>query len=238
MDIFTQNFRVNLTDLNPNNEMTNSAILRILQEIGGIQSSKFGYGLNDMQKKGLGWIILYWKIKIFRRPCWYETLKVSTWIREISKVSLYRNYEILDENGERIAIACSKWILFDVSNHNILKITPEIQENFIKPVNKSVFEDTNDIKFQIPENLSFKMDYLVSKRDIDTNFHVNNVCYVDFANEIVETERFSNMEVMYKHEAKLGEKLAFYTKKEDTLTYIVIKSKETDELKCILKFYN
>ena len=78
------------------------------------------------------------------------------------------------------------------------------------------------------------MNYKVQRRDIDTNKHVNNLIYLDYAyealpSEIYENYNFSNIEIMYKHEAKLGDTLSlFYTNTEENEHIITIKNKEND----------
>ena len=71
---------------------------------------------------------------------------------------------------------------------------------------------------------------------------INNLNYLDFAYEAIPDDIFShsdfkNVEIMYKHEAKLGDTLnLFYTKQKDSI-FVTIKNKKTDKLHCILKLY-
>ena len=113
MDIYTQDFIVTLPDVGTNNSLTNKGFLRMFQEIGAVHSSKFGYGLNDSKKTGLFWIILNWKLEVFQRPKWNEVLSISTWCTHHTHIYFYRDYQVCNSSGEVVAIATSKWILFD-----------------------------------------------------------------------------------------------------------------------------
>ena len=97
-------------------------------------------------------------------------------------------------------------------------------------------------KLNEPENSTFITQYTVTRRDIDTNHHVNTLNYLDFANEalpekIFFNSDFKNVEIMYKHEAKLGEKLNIFYAEQDNSTIITIKNEDNSKLHCIVKLY-
>lgn len=243
MDIYTKKFNINFSDVGESNELTNKGILRLMQEISGIHSDSFGYGVNDTPKTGLVWIILNWKLKVFSRPIWNTEITLKTWAKWEKSIYSCRDIEIYDDKNNIIAIATSKWILFDINKNSIFKPTPQIKEAF-PYVDKSVFEGESIEKLKEPENSSFVTEYTVQRRDIDTNHHVNNLNYLDYAYEalpenVFSSINFSNVEIMYKREAKLGDKLSiFYSHTENDEYIITIKDKEQKNLHTIIKLYN
>ena len=48
--IYKTNYRLGLEDVGKFNKITNKAILRILENAGGMQSEKIGYGLTNTEK--------------------------------------------------------------------------------------------------------------------------------------------------------------------------------------------
>lgn len=237
MDIYTQNFTVTLTDVGENNTITNKGFLRILQEIASIHSNTVGFGLNTAQKTGYFWMVLNWKLEVFSRPCWNSSLKVSTWCPDISHIYFYRDFEIFDDSGKLVAIASSKWILFDFVKHSVVRIDKNLQVKYLKPVNRHVFE-AKESKLLEPKNLEFMYKYVVARRDLDSNHHVNNLNYIDYAYEVLpEDVDFNHLEVTYKHEAKLGDILNIFYVKVDDVHYVVIKNQIDDTLHCIIKLY-
>ena len=241
MDICTENFKVTLPDVGENNRLTNKAILRMLQEIACIHSSYVEFGVNDAEKTGMAWILLNCKLQVFSRPTWNAKLKINTWSSNQNLLSFYRDFEVFDENNTLVAIATSKWVLFDIKKGSLVKINDDIKSRY-KHLDKHVFTDKINEKLKEPESSSLSYEYTVCRRDIDTNHHVNNLNYLDFAYEALPDNlffgsEFSNVEIMYKTEAKLGDKLnLFYAKNEDEIV-ITIKNKETDKLHCIVKLY-
>lgn len=243
MDIYTKNFSVEFSDVGENNRLTKKGILRLMQEIAGIHSSSVGYGLNDIPQTGLAWLILNWKLQVFSSPKWGTNLTVNTWSRCKNTLFCYRDLEIYDDKNNIVAIATSKWLLFDVNKQTICKIPNEIKEAF-PDVTKSVFTDKFNEKLKEPEDSKFVLEYKIQRRDIDTNHHVNNLNYLDYAYEALPEDvfmniDFSNLEIMYKHEAKLGDTLMiYYSHTLDDEYIITIKDKESNILHAIIKLYN
>jgi len=241
MDICSEIFTVTLPDVGENNRLTNKAILRMLQEIACIHSSYSDFGVNDSEKTGMAWILLNWKLQVFSRPIWNSKLKINTWSSKHGLIAFYRDFEVFDENNNLVAIATSKWVLFDINKGSIVKITDDIKSKYVH-VDKHVFDTPMNEKLKEPENSSLTTEYMVRRHDIDTNHHVNNLNYLDFAYESIPEDvffntDFKNIEIMYKHEAKLGDTLNLFFANQDNANFVTIKNKDDDKLHCIVKLY-
>ena len=240
---YSDKFSIQFIDVGENNELTNKGILRLLQEIAGKHSDSVGVGLNDTPKTGIAWIILNWKLKVFMRPKWNEKVFINTWTKCEKSLFCYRNFKIYDDRNNLIAVATSKWILFDVNKKSICRVSKEIQEKFLES-NESVFEENIDEKIKEPEDSSFAYEYKIQRRDIDTNHHVNNLNYLDYAIEALPEDiylntNFSNIEIMYKHEAKLGDTISIFYYQSNKNEYIItIKDSEDKKIHAIVKLYN
>ena len=93
-----------------------------------------------------------------------------------------------------IAIASSKWVLKNHASKTIVRISPKIVDDY-DCVDKSVFNDVFDSKCPVPENFSSTFEYVVQRRDIDTNHHVNNLYYSDTLElKVTKTYDKKNME--------------------------------------------
>ena len=241
MDVYSQNFIVTLPDVGENNELTNKGILRMMQEIACVHSSLVGFGVNDATSTGFAWILLNWKLQVFTRPIWNAKLKISTWSSKHTLVAFYRDFEVLDENNNLVAIATSKWLLFDFNKNSIVKLNSEVVARYTH-VDRHVFDVPMLEKLKEPENSKLVSEYTVSRRDIDTNHHVNNLNYLDFAYEALPDDvffncDFKNIEIMYKHEAKLSDTLTFFYAKQDDGVFVTIKDKYDGKLHCIVRLY-
>lgn len=240
-NIYSYDININFSDVDEDNQMTNKGILRLMQEVAGIRSGMLGYGVNDVQKTGLAWLILYWKLKVFTRPKTNTKLTINTWTRSENPLFSYRDFEVYD-NNTLVAKATSKWVLFDVNKKSITKITGDVKEKY-SCIDKFAFNEKLNEKLKEPVDSQFIMDYEIQRRDIDTNHHVNNLYYLDYANEALPYEtfkncKFSNVEIMYKHEAKLGDTVSlFCCNTEENAFTITIKNKQDNRLHAIVKLY-
>ena len=121
------------------------------------------------------------------------------------------------------------------------ELTPEIIDLY-KREDKSVFEEKNLPKLKEPVSYISEIDYPILRSDIDINNHVHNLYYLDFAYEalpehIYKAEECNNIEIMYKKQIKLGDKIVCKYSKENNEHIISIKSEDESVLHAIIKLY-
>jgi len=242
MAIFTYEYKTRYTDVGSDNKLTLKALVATLQQAAISHSEEAGYGVSTINQTHLAWLLLDWKVQVFYYPNSTETLTVKTWPRVFDKLYSYRDFEVFDENNNLIAIASSKWFALNTETKKIIKLTPEITEAYGTPVLKCVFENCFQEKFKVPEDLKLNFNYEIQRRDIDTNGHVNNLNYIDFAIETLDeniyiNNTFTNLEVIYKKEIKLHEKINCYYSFENNKHIITIKSENNATVHSIVKLY-
>lgn len=107
------------------------------------------------------------------------------------------------------------------------------------PEKNRVFEEKLNGKIKEPENMEKTYEYTTTRRDIDTNHHVNNVIYLEFAYNALPKDisiNFDSLEIYYKKQIKIGEKIHCFYKQEENSHIIAIKSQDEKTLHAILKF--
>ena len=130
----------------------------------------------------------------------------------------------------------------DINKKSITKLPMDVRKKYSYE-DKFAIKESWSKKLKEPKNSDLIMNYTVQRRDIDTNNHVNNLYYLDYAIEalpkdIYEKTQFSNVEIMYKHEAKLGETLSIYYTMESNEHIVIIKDEKGNNLHTIVKLYN
>ena len=241
MGIYSKKIRLRYSDIGSSNRLNLKSLIGYLQEMAGAHSSLAGYGLNDIPNTHVSWLLLDWKVKMFSHPCYGDELTINTWPRTLEKFYSYRDFEIFDSNNNLVAIASSKWLLINTETRKIEKITPEIVESY-GIVDKCVFNYKLNEKPKVPNDLELTFKYKIQRRDIDTNGHVNNLHYIDYALEtlpedIYNNNEFSNIEIHYKKEIKYGETINCYYSFEDNKHVISIMSEDNTVLHSIVKLY-
>lgn len=238
-NIFEYDFEIEYADIDSHNHLTDYALLKYLQEIASFHASILGYGLYDTPRTRVAWILLDWKLQVFSRPSWRDKIHIKTWPSKTELASCYRDFEVFNEAGERICIATSKWVLFNIDTHKINRFTSEFKKAF-SPVCRRVFDEEIE-KLEEPNHFDLKTNYTILRRDIDTNYHANNLNYLCFAyealpQEVFENANFQNVDIMYKKQCLLGDEITcFYTKTSEKEHVITIKSKNLKVLHAIIK---
>ena len=237
---FEREYLIGVEDIGKNNKITNWAFLKYLEEIACSHSATCGYGANDIETKKRAWLLMDWKLKVFDRPIYEQVLKIKTWSRNISNNAFfsYRDFEVFCED-KKVAIATSKWVLFDFSTNRITKLTDDIYRCY-NPENNHVFELEDIEKSKEPAEKQFNMLYEVRRSDIDINRHMHNLNYLKLAYENLPEEVFfcdelKNVKIMYKHQILLGQKVKCYYSNENEKCIITLKSEDDRVLHSIIE---
>ncbi len=239
MSVYEYKTRVRYNDVNEDNRLSNKGLLNILSEAAGAHSDEVGYSSNTMEKTNYAWMLLYWKLRIYERPTWNTTLIIKTWPRAFSKVSSWRDFEVYDKEGNKIAIASTEWVLIDAKKKSISRITEKMIDEY-GIVEKEVFEEGFSGKLKEPEKMEKIYDYTARRRDIDVNHHVNNVVYLELAYDALSQDTSvdsNNLEIFYKKQIKLGETVSVFHGETEDAQIVSIRSQDGNTLHAILKFF-
>ena len=236
--IYSSNYKIGLDDIGVNNEISNKAILRIMEDVSGFHSASIGYGLFEIETKKRAWMILDWKMKVIKRPKYMDDIKAETWSRKVERLYAYRDFQLKDKDGNIIAIATSRWIFVDTDRRRPVRLTADISDLYESEPDKCVFEEEiEDVKC---ENYLFEKDYYIQRRDIDMNEHMHNLNYLDMAYEILpediyKNKVFDNVRIVYKKEIVYGEKVECYYSQENDRHIVTAKS--NDKINAIIELY-
>ena len=207
--IFGDKVKIGLRDTGKDCLIKNEAILEILENVGGEQSDLAGYGILDIERTKLSWILLDWTVEVLKRPAYPEELEVRTWGRCFQKAYTYRDFEAYNSKGELCIKATTKWVMINSDTRKIVRMGPEVKEAY-KPEDYSSFGDYNFPKPEVPIEFSNEVKYTVSRKDIDINGHMHNTYYLNLAydalpEDIYDARPYDTFRITYKHEIKLGD---------------------------------
>lgn len=235
--IVEEKFKVGIADITPNGELSDKSILKFFETVACHHSDIAGYGVNDIPRTNLSWVLLNWRVKVLVRPHYGDEVTATTWARTATRAFTFRDFVLKDSCGETMVIASTKWALIEIGK-GLSRITEDIIDKY-QPENDTVFEDGNIARLTETAEGEPKICYKVLRRDIDLNNHVHNLFYLDFAREALPEEfafcEFDNIEIAYKNGAVLGDTLDIYYKFESGAHIITIKNRLTGALNSIVK---
>lgn len=206
---YTYETAIAYSDIGPDQRLSQSGMLRILQEAASIASDDVGYGLKDIPRTGVHWILTAWRLELKRRPVWRTPLRVETWPRMTEGFACDRNF-LAYEDGGQVAEAASRWILVSAKTGKPVRITDAERTAYRRHASdRDVFNGAPlPHNGSTPPGAAVTFETTAGRRDIDTNNHVNNLHYLDYAIEALPEEIYQNLpatvEIVFRRQILLG----------------------------------
>ncbi|MCM1498427.1 MAG: thioesterase [Clostridium sp.] len=183
-------------------------ITYFFQDCALFHSESIGKGVDSLEAVKSAWFLSGWQIEVMRYPGYRENITVRTWPHEFKGLYGSRNFDILDEAGQRIVQANSIWIFMDLENMRPAKpAEQDIAGYDIKPALPMDYAPRK-IKMLGEEYMTDgTLEPVSIKRSfIDSNRHVNNVKYVALAMDYIEeAAKIITLRVDYRKAAAMGD---------------------------------
>ena len=188
-----------------------TSLLRIMEDIAITQSEERGVGIDYYHEKKVAWMLTRWKINFNKLPRFTDTVKLVTTPKAFRGFYANREYEFFDQSNENIIKANTLWVFVNTESRRPLKIPVEMYSHYgISDEDMKSFTKLDEVPAISRTDNS--RDFEVYFKDIDTNQHVNNTLYVEWAIETMPVEikmshRMSSLIVNYMKETNLGDKI-------------------------------
>lgn len=240
-NFFEREYDVHHYEVDKNGQIFVASIMNYLDDLAVAQAEALNIGIDYLLENNIAWVIYKWDVKFNKYAHVTDKLKVRTKPYSVRKFYAYRQYEVLNSEGEVIVSANSLWFLINMEKRRPSKVTEYMCRQFgIGP------EDNGQLEFEkllAPKNISLEKEFSVRYADIDTNKHVNNVKYISWAleavpDEILENSALKELKVNYEKETAYGEDVKVLSEvKEEENQYIIISSivNSNDEKLTLLK---
>lgn len=202
----TENYKVRYSETGEKLVASVPAVMKYLQDASiNHSASKFENALGQ-DKENFVWLLAGWHVKINRFPDLHENISVNTWSTGFKNMYGYRNFHLLDNDNNILALASSVWLYYDYENMKFGKVSQEYA-SLIGEENIPVFDDDRSYKLKKEESYIKKTEITVLKSDIDSNNHVNNTSYISYIVNAFPDLSFTEFKIQYKKQARLGDKI-------------------------------
>lgn len=154
-------------------------LVNVLLEISGQQSALLDRGEDFVREMGYSWIIIHYDLHINRFPQAEETVEIETIATEYNKLFTYRDFYVRDKDNNTIIIVKTTFALMDLEKRKMARL-PEIviepyEAEFSKRIRRNV--KAKPVEKETASQKVFNVSYF----DIDSNNHVNNSRYINWA---------------------------------------------------------
>lgn len=203
-------------------------VLRNLQEVA---TNHFSL-VNDLHDK-LAWKVHFFiasmHLRVAQLPKMGQPVVLRTYFSGPKGVFLVRNTEILDAD-ERPLVQCScNWFLVDAASRGVVK--PK-DSPYLLPQEPHDFPITSPRRIRVEQPLELTDRRRVHYSQLDSNGHLNNAVYGDLIQDLLwerlDERPLADLEIVYHHEAKLGQVIELFTATGTDSSDIVGRVGQTD----------
>lgn len=216
---------VRYSEVDANRHMTLTALLDLLQDCCIFQSEHLGIGVDYLSEIKRAWVLSSWQVIIKRYPLLGEKVTAYTWAYECKGFYGYRNFKVVDGQGETVAYANSIWIFVDTETMRPARVPADLASTYS-------LDEPLDME-RVGRKLSIEGDFKkedpvpVQKFHIDTNLHVNNSKYVMIAQEYLpECFKIGELRAEYRKAAVLKDVLHPRTNLGDKQVTVSLENEE------------
>ena len=205
-----------------------SAVLECFENAAGAHAEILGCGFEEMNSKGLLWVIVRTRYEVLEQPKAEGEIKVKTWPLRPKSVGFRREYLLCDNDDKVLIRGTSDWFVINISDRCLAKtegIYPEDE-----------YLEDEAIEGRVKRVRSYKGEatqkaVTPTAADIDKNGHVNNTKYAAFVYDAFNNNLpIKAFQIDYHKEVMPNESFALYFAKEGTNAYAEGKNKEGETL--------
>lgn len=233
--VLKEKFYVGYSDTNHNLELSDSAILKMFEDIATMHSEMAG---DSMKTTDIRWFLTAYDVRIYKRPVLDEWVECCTWSHDMRGFLASREFEIYTQDGELAVVGSSNWARIDTATGRLERVTPEIGERYGTEKDRTNFDGPWLAKLKEAEAYQTEKEYYIDRNFIDANNHMNNVCYLDLVKCILPDDVYKKelhrFEIMYRKAVAYGATVKCCYGTTDDGYMVAVKC--DDELMAIVKF--
>ena len=208
---FNMDCRIGFNGLLPDGSLALPGLMSHVQEASMFHTFSIPGAFDYYNEMNWVWVLTHWQVEVYSYPKMGDKINISTWPVRFKGYFGERGFEVADEEGTSLLAANSNWILLDRNTHKPVRANEHISTKYGANFPFLLEKDFSLPKYDDFTSLSGHA-YTATRRDIDTNNHVNNVKYLEWVycyipDEIYNNYRAKSLKVAYKKEALLGDRL-------------------------------
>lgn len=216
--MFEKQFDLRYFDMGPDGNASPATILMLLEETAADHCLAIEYSLYQLLEKGIGWVLLSGRMIMERYPKYKEKITIRTWLSSFKTIRGVRENIIFGEKGEVIGRAKGLWLFFDIKKRKPIKVFDEILKRWSINTNESI--DDSEVKIKVLDSAIYNKEFSIHRFDMDSNKHVNNLRYFQWAMESIPDEIINDcylhtIDGKFIGEAKFGQRIESLVEPED-----------------------
>lgn len=240
---FQRKFRVEYEDINNHLKLKPQRAIELCQNMAIRHSDIAGYTTEYFNSIHRGWVLTGWHGKFTDLPAQNSDIELTSWTAPHKRLQADRSFIGTDMDGNELFKVNSRWFLLDTEKRKPVRIPSGFLESYVISEKEVALPECNYNQTDLEEfTLESTRTLKVTRRDIDSNNHVNNISYIDWAfddlsDDIYENYQISEIVTEYKLEAMIDMTIesSYYTRKiSEDLTEVtsVFKDASSNQYLC------
>ncbi len=178
---FSRKYLVHYYEAGADRRLTLPALIQYFEDIAILHSTERGLDLDYYEKNHCGWMLIKWDVTVNDLPLFGDVVLVETRVHAMKSFMADREFRLRAEDGTVLAEGRSNWLLVDTIRRRPIRIPEDQLEKFPATEEAAAFIAIEDVpSIGIPEG-AVPETVRSSYSDIDTNGHVNNIRYIQWA---------------------------------------------------------
>lgn len=193
------------------------SLFAMLQEAACLDADHNGFGADVMDKIPACWLLLRMKVSMEKIPKWKDVIYIKTWSCGFDKVLFNRDFDVFDQDMNRIGKATSVWLVAHQGDHRPMRPQSipgmEVYASYEPSDRKAekLFPTSEEERAGL-HKLTRYADY----SEIDRNMHVNNTRYLAWSTDAYyffhsHEEPVTELTINYSSEVHPGEEVHLYS---------------------------
>lgn len=209
--IYEREFPIRYHELDSHGLLRPVTLLNLVQDTGGLHAAQLGISVRDIRHRGLTWVLSRVHLVVDRYLHADDVIHVRTWPSSRDGLFSCREFEMRDRNGDLFSRATSSWAVLNLATRRPVKLQDCLPEYPLTP-RRALDDDFVSLPHFPAHDSTFReLPFLVRRSDQDSNHHVNNTVYSDWALEAVPDDvaagHLQSLEVSFRAEALYGDSI-------------------------------
>ncbi len=207
---FRKKYEVNYYDVDYKLQCKLSSIINYFCDIGNNQSEELGETIEALTERRMAWVFYQYDIKVIEYPKYRDILTIETEGIGFNKFYAYRKYTIYNEEGKELVNGLAMFFLINIDKRRPMRVS----DDQIKAYGGEGFENVKiDMgKFNSLLKIDNEKEFNTRYSDIDSNGHVNNSKYFEWAMEsvpmdVVKGYDIEGVRILFEKEITYGNKI-------------------------------
>jgi acyl-ACP thioesterase len=194
--------------------LTLASVFNFFQEAAISHAENLGVGRDSMAQIGQVWLISRMSVQIEKRPLYGDTVNIRTWPRGIEKLFALRDFDIRNSRDVPVIQARSCWLIIDIEKRRPLR--PQYMAEML-PLNDGLDAlPSGAVGLTERKDLHKASERKAAYSDLDYNGHVNNISYIQWIQDTLNTGLLENagrmrLDINYLNEILPGETAEIWT---------------------------